>query len=125
MEVLEGVGSFGKFGIIGIAFATIVYIVYMFNKNNQKQIDAYNANSEKDRDIIKSLTLEISQMNLSTTELITKTDLHSENVVELIKEIKDQVITIHERINNIAEKQTGIAYTTGEIKNIVNQCNKK
>lgn len=135
MEILETMDGFSKAGIIGLAFFAIILIAWMMNKtynkqieankqDNENQIKAYDNNTRAMLDTIKSLTMELSQMNLVTTELATKSDLHSANVLEEVKEIKKQVVAVHERINNIAEKQTGIDITTRDIKNAVEKCHK-
>lgn len=117
MEILNSVGEFSKVGIIGLSFFCIIYVVWLNSKKSDKQIEAYNSN-------MKSLVLEISQLNASTVELVAKNDLHREDISEIVKRIEKQVVAVHERINSIAEKQTGIDLTVRDIKTITDKCTK-
>ena len=136
MDILNTVGEFSKVGIIGLSFFAILVVVWLMNRiytkqieankqNTDNQIKAYNDNSEKDREIIRSLTYEISQASLATTELTARNDVQSDLILRELKEMKKDNSIVHERINAISEKQTMIDMRTERIEKNTEKCQNK
>lgn len=123
-DLLNIISSFSKFGVTGLTLGVICYVVWLDNKKEKDRMDVRQEElkqTKQNNDALiqelKSLANAVSESSQSVIKLVTSNDINSRYHNDAIDDIKSQVITMHERVNNISKDIT-------EIRLIVNKCNK-
>ena len=117
-ELLKGIIEIAKLGAPTLAICAIIIVIFLNNKTEKKQLEirqqeleSYSQNNAKLIDKLELLTQSI-------IELVAKSDTNSHYHNSGIEKVEQQVVAIHERVNEIAKNQT-------EIRMKVDHCHKK
>ena len=131
MDFLEIIKAFSKFGITGLTLGVMCYVVWLDNKKEKarmelrtKEIEQNKKNNDNLVNELKNVVKEVGDSTKSVIKLSTSNDVNSKYHNDSIDRVEAQIISLHERINNINSNGTETNMIVKDIKRAVENCPK-
>ena len=131
MEFIEVIKALSKFGITGVTLGVICYVVWLDNKKEKGRMELRTEEMKQSKknsyDLVnelKNVAHEVGESTKTVIKLVTSNDVNSKYHNDSMDRFETQIVSLHERINNINANATETNMIAKDIKNAIEKCHK-
>ena len=131
MDFIEVIKALSKFGITGVTLGVICYVVWLDNKKEKGRMELRTEEMKQSKknsyDLVnelKNVAHEVGESTKTVIKLVTSNDVNSKYHNDSMDRFETQIVSLHERINNINANAMETNMIAKDIKNAIEKCHK-